>query len=657
MSRLRAWLLLPFLLLAPLAIAPGPAVAQEARALGRAMDMMRQGDWAGALIEARGDGQVAVDVILWHYLRDGKGDAAQVQDFIDRNADWPGMDYLREKSEEAITTAPHADVRAFFADHLPQTGSGALSYARALTDAGEVGLAEVTIVLAWRTLALSAEETAAFLADHGDLLRPHHAARLDMTLWNGWTVNARRVVNLVDDGRRALAEARIALQDMAPGVDTKIAAVPERLTGDPGLAHDRFEWRVRKGRDDDAIDFLLERSTDAEALGEPAAWASRRRQLTRQTMRAGEHETAYRVAASHYMVPTGDYDYADLEWLSGYIALRFLDRPELAAEHFRNFRTSVDTPISLGRAGYWIGRAEEAAGNAEAAQEAYEFGGQYQTAFYGLLAAEKAGMPPDPGLSGAGPTEWQDAAFTESSVFRAAVMLLAANQDYLAERFFTHLSESLAPEEIARLGAMLEEMNRPHIQVMVGKRAAQAGLEVHGPYYAVPSFADRRFPVPTELVLAIARRESEFDPVVVSHAGARGLMQLMPGTARDVSGWIGETYSVSRLTSDPAYNARLGSAYLEYLARRFDGNIVMMAAGYNAGPGRPLQWMERFGDPREGEIDVIDFIESIPFQETQNYVMRVAESLPIYRARLGQDPHPVPFSEELTGTTLLPLGE
>ncbi|MHA6346891.1 lytic transglycosylase domain-containing protein [Roseivivax sp. CAU 1761] len=619
----------------------------------QALDSMREGNWSAAMIEARGDGQVALDLVLWHFLRVGNGDAAQILDFVDRNPDWPGMDYLREKSEEAITAASHEEVRAFFADAPPQTGTGALSYARALRDIGEDGAADATLVLAWRTLALSSEEVSTFLRDHGDLVRPHNAARLDMALWKGWTNNATAMLRHVDEARRKLAEARLALQDRAPGVDAKIEAVPAALADDPGLARDRFDWRVAKGRDGDAIELLLERSTGAEALGEPWAWASHRRVLAREKMRAGDIDTAYQIASTHHMPAGQNYDYADLEWLSGFLALRFMDRPDLAVTHFRRMQTGVDTPISLGRAGYWIGRAEEAAGNTEAAQAAYEAGGRYQTSFYGLLAAEKAGLAPDPLLGGRDDVPaWSGAGFTDSTVYKAGMLLLEAGEMELAERFFTHLAESLTPLEVAQLGAMLEEREHPHLQVMVGKRAAQFGHEVHAPYYAVPAFAKGDFPVPTELVLAIARRESEFDPDVVSGAGARGLMQLMPGTARDVSGWLNETYQVDRLTADPAYNARLGSAYLAYLARTFDGNVVMMSAGYNAGPGRPLQWMERFGDPRKGEIDVIDFIEFIPFRETQNYVMRVAESLPVYRARLGLDPHPVPFSQELVGSTL-----
>jgi soluble lytic murein transglycosylase len=160
-----------------------------------------------------------------------------------------------------------------------------------------------------------------------------------------------------------------------------------------------------------------------------------------------------------------------------------------------------------------------------------------------------------------------------------------------------------------------------------------------------------------EMVLAIARRESEFDPIVRSSVGARGLMQLMPGTANDVARdlRVSDLHTTDRLTADPDYNARLGSEYLSQMAERFDGNVVMVSAAYNAGPARPPRWMAAYGDPREGDIDIVDWIEMIPFRETQNYVMRVTESLPVYRARLGKNPLPQPFTEELIGSTLLPF--
>ena len=634
---------------------PFSVLAQgDGRPLERAMDLMRGGNWAAAQIEARGDGQAALDVILWHYLRAGLGSPREVKDFLSRNPDWPGLPFLKEKSEGAMAVASAEAIRAFYADHVPETGAGALSLARALLTADDRAAADAVILRAWTTLSLTSQEQDTFVAQHGDFLRPHHAARLDAMLWRGSTSNARAMLPLVSEDWRALAEARIALREDAPGVDTLIEAVPAALSSDAGLAYERFAWRVRKGRTDDAVALLQERSTSAEALGRPDIWARQRNDLVRRLMWDGQYKTAYDLAANHHL--TEGSSFADLEWLAGYLSLRFLDAPERAVTHFRALRGGVESPISLGRAGYWLGRALEASDDAAGAADAYAFGAQYQTSFYGLLAAEAGGLPPDPLLAGTEMfPDWRDAPFTRSSVFTAAILLLDAEENVLAERFLTHLAESLDRGQMGQMGQMLGDLGLPHVQVMLGKRAAQFGHELHGPYYALHPLAEVDHPVPTELVLAIARRESEFDPGVVSPVGARGLMQVMPRTAEEVSGWLGVDYSESRLLSDPVYNTVLGAAYLERLARQFDGNAVMMAAGYNAGPSRPVRWMEERGDPRRGEMDIIDWIEHIPFTETRNYVMRVTESLPIYRARLGRDPHPVPFSEELKGSTLLPL--
>ncbi len=622
------------------------------QALARAMASMRAGDWAAARSAARADGQIAVDIILWHALRAGRGDATEVLDFLDRNPDWPGLPYLKEKSEKTVGDLEPEKLLAFFDDTRPKTGAGALALARAHLKQGDEGAAEAEVVLAWRTLALDAEERAAFLEGWATVLKPHHEARLDMALWRGWTVNAGAMLPLVSDDWRRLAEARMGLRNQAAGIDTLIDAVPQTLADHPGLAFERFLWRARKGRVQGAVDLLLQRSARFETLGEPWAWARQRRDLARDKMRDGDVLEAYQIASAHFLVDGRDF--ADLEWLSGYLALRFLDRPDLAIQHFERFKGAVFTPISLGRAGYWLGRAHEALDQKDLAAEHYKMGAQYQTSFYGLLAAERGGFPVDPSLSGQETFEdWRTAEFTKTSVYHAALLLLAANEPVLGERFITHLAETQDRTGMGQLGTMLRDMNRPHIQVMLGKRAAQFGIELAEPYYALhPIILKGSYPVDKALVHAIARRESEFDPGVQSGVGARGFMQLMPGTAKDVSGWLGMEYSRTRLMTDPAYNAVLGSEYLANLAERFDGNVVMMSAGYNAGPGRPLQWMERFGDPRRGQVDVVDFIEFIPFDETRNYVMRVAESLPVYRARLGRDPHPIPFSKELAGATL-----
>ncbi|MFC3612161.1 lytic transglycosylase domain-containing protein [Lutimaribacter marinistellae] len=639
-----------------LSIVAVSARAESVDDLRRGLAEMRAGDWNAALSQSGARGSVTRDVIVWHWLRQGFGTDGDVLVFLERRPDWPGLDWLRLKSEPSFTNAAPERVLEFYDGHPPETAEGALNYATALLAQGLRGDAEAEIVKAWRTLAMGDGLQASYLENFGELLKPHHVARLDRMLWDGHVVSARRMLPLVDEGRQKLAQARLALHEMVPGVDARIEAVPEELVNSPGLAFARFVWRDRKEFDDSAVDLMLERSVSAESLGEPAAWADARRRLARLTLRNGDPQRAYETASSHFTTPENGYDYSDLEWLSGFIALRMLDRPEVAARHFERFAASVESPISMGRAGYWMGRAYAAAGDADKAHAAYALGAENQTSFYGLLAAERIGRPFDAEL--ADPPQnapWREAAFTGSSVFQAGQMLLELGEDHLAERFLTHLVESLDREQALQLGDAVLELGDAHLGVMVAKRAARSGLVIPAAYYPVHPVAEMPLPMAKEMTLAIARRESEFDPVVISGAGARGLMQVMPATARLVAQELGILggHATDRLTADWEYNAKLGANYLAQLAGDLNGNVVMMSAGYNAGPRRPLSWMNRFGDPRSGEIDIIDWIELIPFSETRNYVMRVTESLPVYRARLGKEPLPVPFSQELLGSTLL----
>lgn len=640
-----------------------PASANSPRPLAQAMDALRDGSWNNAERLAERDGAIASDIIEWHKLRAGLGSFSEITAFLKRRPDWPGLDWLRRKSEPIVAQQNDAAILAFYSGEPPQTAGGILAYAKALAAKGDKTNAKAIIVLAWRTMRMSAQEQALYLGSYESVLGEHHITRLDRMLWMGWRDDALRMTALVPKDWQALARARLALRAREDGVNALIDQVPAALQSHPGLAYERFEWRAGK-RLDTALDLLIERSTSADALGLPEVWAPRRQTLARDKMRAGQAQLAYGIAANNFLSEGSEY--ADLEWLAGYIALRKLNNPEKAVYHFLRFDGAVESPISKGRAGYWLGRAYQALGNDAQAQVAFDAGARFQTSFYGLLAAEAAGQHFDVNLSKpAADAPWREAGFTQSSVYEAGILLLASGELDLAERFFTHLSESLSQAEATQLGDMAIEMERPHLAVMIGKRKATQGVVIAGPYYALHPVHRMKLPMAPEMVLAIARRESEFDPVVISGVGARGLMQIMPATAQQVARALGrgDAHSTARLLSDWRYNAELGAAYLATLAGRFDGNVVMMSAGYNAGPGRPAQWMEKFGDPRNRtspNFDMIDWIEHIPFDETRNYVMRVTESLPIYRALLGGNPLPIPFSKELSGSTLrafAPKGE
>ncbi|WP_205387801.1 lytic transglycosylase domain-containing protein [Pseudosulfitobacter sp. DSM 107133] len=637
------------------------AQPERPRPLGWAMNAMRAGHWDTAQRLAARDGQVAADVIEWHRLRAGRGSYAEYMDFLKRRYDWPGMDYLRRRGEGEAIAEGAAAVRAYFAEAEPKTPRGVLAYADAMAEQGQTGEAQASVVLAWTSMPMDADEEALFLTRHSELLKPHHEARVDTMLWLGELNEAERLRPLLDAGHQALLDARVALTKRSNDVDAKLAAVPAALQSDAGLQHARFEWRVRKGRWDDAKALILERSTSAAALGRPDAWSNRRRALARDEMRDGDPKVAYQLAAQHFL--TSGSDYADLEWIAGYIALRKLNDPATALKHFQNHRSVIESPISRGRAGYWTGLAYEALGDVAAADQAFADGAQFQTSFYGILAAEKAGQPFDIGLKPQGETDdWRTSPLIHSPLFEAGLLLQASGELSVAERFWTHLADQLDEKQAAQLGQAAIDAGQPHLAVMIGKTVAYRGITLAEPYYPLHPLTEQDLAIAPEMALAIARRESEFDPVVQSGVGARGLMQLMPATAKEVAANLGRSaeHTTDRLISDPVYNAELGSSFLSTLAGRFEGNVVMMSAAYNAGPSRPLRWMEMYGDPRDGKMDVVDWIENIPFRETRNYVMRVTESLPVYRARLGKEALPIPFTQELTGSTLLafaPKGE
>jgi soluble lytic murein transglycosylase len=633
-----------------------PALAERPRPLGWALDAMRSGNFSAAERIAERDGPVARDVIVWHRLRAAQGSYDEIIGFLERRPDWPGEDYLRRRSEPQIITQSDAAIIAFFAQYPPQTPQGVLAHARALTATGETGAAQANLVLAWRTLPLDAQAQTDFLKDHAALLAPHHDARLDAMIWQREFEGARRMYGLADAAAQQAAQSRIAFylrtEDAIPLYET----LPAALKASGGVNHARFEWRARSGREDDAKDLLLSASKSAASLGDPAAWGNRRRLMARDEMRSGDPARAYAMASQHFL--TEGSDFADLEWLAGYIALRFLKDPALALRHFKGHDGAVASPISQGRAGYWQGRALEDAGDTEGAAAAYRRGANFQTSFYGLLAAERARIPFPDKLRGLPPAaDWRTNPLSRAPLFEAGLLLQASGEMDLAERFWSHLAEQVLEPDLELLGQAAIDIGQPHIAVMIGKRAAQRGLEIAAPYYALHPAGEAALPMAPEMTLAIARRESEFDPIVQSGVGARGLMQLMPATALEVAQGLGiaAQHTTNRLTADPVYNARLGTHYLSELAGRLTGNVVMMSAAYNAGPSRPIRWMEEYGDPRDGDIYMIDWIEMVPFRETQNYIMRVTESLPVYRARLGLDPLPVPFYEELVGSTLLPF--
>jgi len=624
------------------------------RPLENALDAVQQQNWQAALQLAAQDGRIATDIIEWHLHRSGAGTAQAVSRFMDRNSDWPGLPYLQKQSEQAFLDAPTDVVLNFFQRHAPVTAVGGFAHAAALLAEGKTEQARQVVQDFWVSAPMSYKVQQAYLDQFSDQLSSLHDARLAEMLWQDAHASAEAILPYVSSKQAAMAKARIALRKGEQGVDPLIAAVADELQESPLLAHARFTWRLRAGRQDAALALLIERSQSADLLGRPEVWSKGRKLLVRELISERRFDMAYQLASSHHL--TKGSDFADLEWLAGYIALRHHNSPTIAQVHFENLLLMSETPISLSRGYYWLGVAHQAQGNEDTALRSFRLGADYQIAFYGLLCAEKIAAPEAGDLSNdVALPDWQDAAFRQSPVFQATILLYASDQPILAERFATHLAETLPEDQLPQLIDFLEEIKQPRALVRLGKRKASQGYVYPRPLFALHPLSQKTYPVATELMLAIARRETEFKKSAISPAGARGLMQVMPATAKAMAQKLGEGYSPDRLIRDWEYNAELAGQYLADLTQRFDGNPVLVAAAYNAGPNRVDSWIKKLGDPRAPEADIVEWIEMIPYVETRNYVMRVAESLTNYRARLGKPAAPQPFSAQLKRPMTQPL--
>ena len=613
-----------------------PPTAAELRAYKAAFQAIGRDDWADARRHAgQAHHPLGDNLIAWQdYLRPRSGASFEaIALLLAETADWPDRALLRRRAEEAMTgRTPAPRVIAWFARHPPLTADGAMRYAAALIARGQQEAASEVVRRAWVERDFGVRQERGFLRRYHHALRAQdHLARLERLLWQGREAPARRVMLRVDADHQALAEARLRLRTIAWGVDAAIAKVPAHLKRHPGLVYERLRWRRIKGRDESARELLWDPPAE---LGRPALWWTERAIQIRRALADGHISEAYRLARGHRQ--TGGIGYADGEWLAGWIVLRFLGDHTVAYGHFRNMAQRVRSSVSRARAGYWLGRAAMAMGRAVEAEVVWRAAARYRTTYYGQLAAARIGPPgPVPNVARRPPSGPEIVTFERAELVRAVRLLGTLDAGDVMDPILLRLGAiAETAQELRLVAGLAVEEGRPHLAVRLAKSARRRGFGIGLAGYPGSSLVNGAGPE-VALVLAMIRQESAFDPAAVSHAGARGLMQLMPATARIVARQINVRYARDRLLGDPRYNVKLGQAYITGLLEEFEGSYVLALAAYNAGPHRARRWIRENGDPRAPDVDVVDWIESIPFSETCDYVQRVLEGLQMYRRRAG----------------------
>jgi soluble lytic murein transglycosylase len=519
----------------------------------------------------------------------------------------------------------------------PASDEATVLLARAYLAVGRRDDAANLIRAFWRNSDFSESIEKSIVADFSGLLRTSdHKWRMDRLIYEEHEAEALRTSRHLSKDQQALAKAAIAVVRQKAKAAKGLDSVPPALRKDHLYVYARIQILRRAGKITEAGNLLVAASRDPATIVSPDAWWVERRLVSRLLIEAGNPRLAYAIAAGHSAETPAMR--AEAEFHAGWYALEYLRDPATAAKHFTAIASFSTTSLSLSRAEYWLGRAAAAAGRRELATAHFQRAAAHPTSFYGQLAAARLGSPrlgieqPPPATAAVVQR------FNGRELVEAIRHLTAAGYQERAAVIYRFLAETLDdPAEIALLAAMAEREGKHPVALQVGRLAAARGLPVDTlafPTAAIPS-STKTPTVERPVVYAIARQESAFNPAAVSSAGARGLLQLLPATAKETAKEAGLPYSKGRLTSDPAYNATLGATYLGGLIDSFGGSYVMSFAAYNAGASRVTEWIERYGDPRDPDVDVVNWIEMIPFTETRNYVQRIMENLQVYRARLG----------------------
>lgn len=549
--------------------------------------------------------------------------------------DWPGLITLRRNSERALfrEQPDAAAVIAAFAATPPLTVEGTILLARAYVTIGQPDKARQVISPFWRTAKLEAADEASVIKEFGKLIPvADHRQRMEKMLYLNRVASAQRVAGLTNAPELGAAWAATIRGDQ--NARNLLDKVPQAQRS-AGWYFATVKDLRRAGQLAEAANVMLKAPRDKDSLVDPDAWWVERRTLSRELVDADDMKNAYRVVAAHSAESPANA--ADAEFHAGWYALRGLSDPATAAKHFKRITEFASGPISLSRAYYWLGRAAET-GGPSGAQAYFEKASAYGTTFYGQLAAARLGRHAI-SMTYPAATASDRRIFSSREAVRAIRRLELAGYPVHADILYRNLAEQLtSPGELALLAVMAEERDNHFLSLRIGKIAAARGIDIGAlshPLGAIPGSTNVAG-AGKALAYAVARQESEFNVGAVSSAGARGLLQLLPTTAKEVAKRNGLPYSQARLTTDAAYNATLGSAFLSEQLGRFNGSYVLTFAGYNAGPRRAQQWIDRYGDPRGKDIDsVVDWIERIPFAETRSYVQRVMENYQVYKMRLS----------------------
>jgi len=621
--------------------------ASDLASLERAFDAVNRRQWDSARGIAAGISNAAArDLVLWRtYVTKDNGAAfSEISRFISTHRDWPNQHGLQARAEEAMPAEGMnpSEVIDWFQGRDPVSGEGMFKLGDAYLRKGQETNASNWFRRGWVEGNFSLDRISVLSSKYGSHLSTHeHRRRAARLVWMNEYGQANAMANWLPSDLEAMISARVKLRQATRDADAAFHRVSAELQKDAGLLFDRARWLRKRDRADEARPLLLQAAASLDGPAPSAEeWWTERNYQAREALDQGNAQQAYQVASTHAVRKDQVVTYADAEFLAGWIALKFLNKPDLAYDHFIRLREAVTAPISAARGHYWAGRAAEKAGRSSEATRQYTAAAQFPMAFYGQVAAATLNPKATFDLPTArAPSSASRQAFRDQGIVQAMHALADVGSEGLLRTFALAAAENFKDrDQFVFLTDFLKQLNQQALALRVAKRGIQKNIPVQDiayPVMSLPAYRGNGTPPESALVVGLTRQESEFDPEAQSGAGARGLMQLMPATASLTARKHGIAYRGKADLFTPSTNLQLGMAHVSDLLSDFGGSYILSIAAYNAGGGRSNQWMARFGDPRSTAVDAIDWLERIPFSETRNYVQRVLENTQVYRAVLA----------------------
>ena len=586
-------------------------------------------------------------LITWMYLKT-TGNSASFSDykkFIERNPDYPRINRIKYLAEQKIylkNTSPTSVIN-WFQKNPPLGGLGKIKLAEAYLEQGNTSEVQKLIKEAWRTAEIRKNDLGYYRAKFKKFLTiEDHINRTDYFAWEKKYWDVRRMLKYLPKDEKALYDARQILMSNSYGVDNAIGKVPAHLKNDPGLEFDRLRWRNRRGRLESSLEILYQNSNKTESqMIRPDLWWEERKSVARTLIYKKRYKTAYKISSEHSL--SAGASFAEAEWLSGWIALSFLESPEYAINHFENFYNNVGYPISLARGAYWLGAAYKELNDKEMSKKYFSEGAKFPMTYYGQLSFNEINPGGDFELIDQSNFDKEyEKEFKKNKLINHVLLLKELDATKYAKDIIKHLA-GLSIEKGSEVLAikLSTDVERYDFAIQVAKQASYEKRfynKYNYPIINTPKLINNKQMPNSEVILAIIRQESEFDRRANSWAGARGMMQLMKPTAKIVAKQAKLPYSISGLTRDPEYNIKLGSYYFNSLIENYNGVYPFAIAAYNAGPNRVKTWRRVNGDPSKGNLTYVNWIELIRFKETRNYVQRVLENINVYKYMLNKKP-------------------